>query len=67
MEILNFINVFSLLHNLPPLEKGVALHLNKLEFLKRKFFKHIFPISQLSPLKSLVEICPMVLEKKMKM
>ena len=27
----NFVNVFSLFHNYPPLEKGGVLHLNKLE------------------------------------
>ena len=31
-KILNFVNVFSLFHNNLPLEKDVALHLNKLEF-----------------------------------
>ena len=30
-RFLNFVNVFSLFHNYLPLEKGVALHLNKLE------------------------------------
>ena len=31
-RFLRFINVFLLLHNYLPLEKGVALHLNKLEY-----------------------------------
>ena len=48
----NFVNVFSLFSNYLPLEKGGTLHLNKL---------------QSPPLKSLVEIGPVVLEKMMKM
>ena len=31
-KIFKFINAFSLFHNYFPLEKGVAFHLNKLEF-----------------------------------
>ena len=31
IRCLNFVNVFSLFLNYPPLEKGGALHLNKLE------------------------------------
>ena len=31
-DFLNFVNVFSLFRNYLPLEKGGALHLNKLEF-----------------------------------
>ena len=31
IRFLNFVNVFSLFRNYPPLEKGRALHLNKLE------------------------------------
>ena len=30
-KIFNFVNVFSLFHNYLPLEKGGALHLNKIE------------------------------------
>ena len=55
-DFLNFVNVFSLFRNNLPLRKGGALHLNNLE----------------SPLPkdlvaSLVEIGPVVLEKKVKM
>ena len=50
---LNFVNIFLLFHNYLPLEMGVALYLNNIESL---FF---WP--------SLVEIGPVVLEKKMKM
>ena len=32
----NFVNVFSLFHNYLPLEKGMALHLNKLEYPSHK-------------------------------
>ena len=35
-DFLNFVNVISLLHNYLPLEKGVALHLNKIESLSPK-------------------------------
>ena len=49
--------VFSLLHNYLPLEKGGALHLNKLES----------PITQRCIVLSLVEIGPVFLETKMKM
>ena len=31
-KILNFLNVFSLFHNYLLFEKGMALHLHKLEF-----------------------------------
>ena len=53
-KILNFMNVFSLLRNYLPLEKGVALHLNILE----SFFIHgcIVP--------SLFEIGTVVLEMR---
>ena len=51
----NFINVFSLFRNHLPLEKGRALHLNKLETTLLK--------NALCPPR-LVEICPVVLEKK---
>ena len=49
-EILNFFNVLSLFRYLIPLENGVALHL---------------PVIQGRITQSLVEICTMVLEKKM--
>ena len=52
----NFVNVFSLFCNYLPLDKGMALHLNKLE--------SPLPKNTLCQL-SLVEIVPMVLEKKM--
>ena len=55
--LLNFINVFWLFRNYLPLEMGVALHLNKLEF----------PFSQGCFVPSLVEIGPVTLENKMKM
>ena len=35
-RFLNFVNVFSVLSNYFPLVKGVALHLNKLEFPSRR-------------------------------
>ena len=35
-KILNFVNVFSLFSNYLPLEKGRALHLNKLEYPSSK-------------------------------
>ena len=35
-KILKFVNVFSLFRYYLPLEKGVALHLNKFEFLLPK-------------------------------
>ena len=54
--ILNFVNVFSPFHNCPPLEKGGALFLNKLESSSPK-----------NAVWSLVEISPVVLEKMMKM
>ena len=49
----NFVNVFSLFRNYLPLEKGRALHLNNLESLIQGYF-----------VPSLVEIGPVVLEKK---
>ena len=49
----NFVNVFSLFRNYLPLEKGVALHMNK--------FESPSPNGCIVP--SLVEIGPMVLEK----
>ena len=52
---LNFVNVFSPFRNYLPLEKGMALHLNNLEFP--------IPKDALCQL-SLVEICPVVLKKK---
>ena len=96
----NFVNVFLLFHNYVLLEKGRALHLNKLEFPSPKdamcqvwlkmamwflrtvlnfveifsqFRNHLFfylnklPLSQECFVLSLVEIGPLVLEKKMKM
>ena len=53
---LNFVSVFSLFHNYLPLEKGGTLHLNKFEF----------PFTEGCFVSILVEIGPMVLEKKMK-
>ena len=53
---LHFINVFLLFHNFPSLEKGVALHLNKLESPSPK-----------DALLRLIEIGPVVLERKWKM
>ena len=53
-SILNFVNVFQLFCNNVILEKGMALHLNKLEFsLPPGFF-----------VSSLVKFGPVVLEKK---
>ena len=49
----NFVIVFSLFRNYLPLEKGRALHLNNLESLIQGYF-----------VPSLVEIGPVVLEKK---
>ena len=51
---LNFVNVFLLFHNLLPLEKGLALQSNKLESSS--------PKGCFVP--SLVEINPVVIEKK---
>ena len=51
----NFINVFSLFRDYLPLEKGGDLHLYKLES----------PIAAALIVPSLVEIGPVVLEKKM--
>ena len=52
--ILNFVNVFLLFHNYLPFEKGGVLHLNKIEV----------PFTQGCIVLSLVEICPVGLEKK---
>ena len=49
-RFLNFINVFFLFHYYLPLERGMALHLNKLEFIS--------PIVALCQ----VEICPKFLD-----
>ena len=55
-RFLNFVNVFSLFRNYLPLEKGRALHLNNLN-----------PLPQGCFVPNLVEIGPVVLEKKIKM
>ena len=60
--ILNFVNVFSLFRNYLPLEKGRALHLNKLESPSPGD-----TFTQGCSVPGLVEIGPVVLEKKMKM
>ena len=54
-DSLNLVNVFSLFGNYLPLELGGALHLNKLESFTQGCF-----------VPSLVDIGPVVLEKKMK-
>ena len=56
-KIFFFVNVFSLFLNYLPLEKGKALHLYKLES----------PLPKDALCLVLVEISPVVLEKKMKM
>ena len=56
-RFLNIVNEFSLFRNYLPLEKGMALHLNKTWI----------PFTQGYFVQSLVEIGPVVLEKKMKM
>ena len=38
IRFLNFVNVFLLFCNYLPLEKGMALHLNELEFLHSRMF-----------------------------
>ena len=55
-DFLNFVNVFSLFRNYLPLEKDGALHLNELANLN--------PFTQGCFVPSLVEIGPVVLEKK---
>ena len=55
-RFLKFVNVFSLFCIYLPLEKGGDLHLNNLTSLTRECF-----------VPSLVEIDPVVLEKKMKL
>ena len=55
-KFLNFVNVFSLFRNYLPLEKGMTVYLNKSNPLHTRCF-----------VSGLVDIGPVVLEKKMKM
>ena len=57
----NFVNVFSLFRNYSPLEKGGALHLNKLTIIM------YIPSTQECFVPSFIEISSLILEKKSKM